>query len=182
MTTTYDVMTDMDPQTVTAVSREIYRRWVDFALGRSKLGINTLMHPTGRYASSIQFKRWSATKISVFTDDNLAPEAEILEHGHGPIDLKKKLQPGKAYPMHRGREGQFGSAGYGKPVLNRTVAGRMKNIWARPRARGFTGFARVPTKITAANATSWIIPRMPAYAPAQYLVDLIRQAEVLTRK
>lgn len=171
----YDVVTDMDPQMLTAVSLEIFRMWVDFAMGKSAIGGKSLMHPTGRYASSITINRISETQIAIMSDDDMAPEGHYLEVGHKEVDLKKIMQPGKAVPMHRGAKGAYGSKGYGKAVLNRTPAGRASNIWAKPKARGSTGFARIPTKITADNMNSWIIPAMPAYSPAEQLAALIRQ-------
>ena len=99
----------------------------------------------------------------------------FLEEGHVEVDLKKKLVAGRAYPMHRGEPGAYGSQGYGSPILSRSKGDRRRNIWAEPRAKGASGIARVPTEITAENARSWIIPPMPAYSPAKNLVDLLKR-------
>lgn len=164
-------MTDMDPQTLTQVSLQIFERWVAFAMGKEQLQGFTLKNPTGRYASSIRRKQVGPYRIVIDTNDKMAPEAVILEEGHSAIDLKRKLNPGKVYKMHRGQKGQYGSAGHGSPVY----APRKKNIWGEVRSRGAAGFARMPTHITAENMSSWVIPPMPAYSPAAHLVDLLRR-------
>jgi len=169
----YDVMTDLDPQSVSEVGKEIFKAWVDFAMGKTDLGGKRLMHPTGRYASAIQFKKLGVAKVAIIVDSNLAPEANILEEGHKAIDLKQLLTAGRSYPMHRGAAGAYGSAGYGAPSLGSGKRGA--KMWAAARGQGFSGYARVPTKITAENADSWIIPAMPAYRPAAHLIDLLRQ-------
>lgn len=163
----WDIMTDLDPQTLSAVGVAIAQRWISFAMGSSDLGGKTLAHPTGRYASSIQFRQTGVARVAIVANEKRAPEAAVLETGHKPIDLKQYFPEGVTIPMHRGVPGQYGSAGYGAPILDNTAAGRRKNVWAKPRAQGATGFARMGT-------TGWIIPAMPAYSPAAHLVDLMR--------
>lgn len=172
MTTVYNVHTDLPPELLDEVGRMIFKMWVDFALGNASIGGHTLDHPTGRYASSIEYKRYGKSRISIQTDDEMAPEAEWIENGHGAIDYKVRF-PGRTFPMHRGAEDHYGSAGYGDPVLS---GSRRKSIWATVRASGFAGFATVPTEVTAENQNSWIIPAMPAYSPAFHLSELIRNS------
>ena len=169
----WTVDTDLDPETVTAVGLEIFKAWVDFAMGKSDLGGKRIMHPTGRYASAIQFKKTGIARVAIIVNETTAPEAGILETGHKAIDLKQiaALQ-GRSLPMHRGQKGSYGSAGYGPPALGGGKRGA--KMWAKSRAQGFTGFARVPTHITAENADSWIIPPMAAYSPSGFLVDMLR--------
>lgn len=165
----------MNPQELTQVSLMVFERWVAFAMGKEQLQGFKLKHPTGRYASAISRKNSGPFKVAIIADETQAPEGVFLEDGHGAVDLKKKLVAGRAYKMHRGDEGHFGSKGYGSPILSRSSADRRKNIWAEPRAAGSSGYARVPTHITAENAQSWIIPPMTAYSPAKHLVDLLRR-------
>lgn len=172
---TWIIYTDLDPQTLSAVSYTIFQRWVAFAMGKEQIQGFQLKHPTGRYASSISRRTYSPYRIAIMSDEKMAPEGVFLEEGHGEIDLKDKLQRGRTYPMHRGQKGSFGSAGYGSPILSRSKGDRRKNIWAEPRSQGFSGFAKVPETITAENANSWIIPPMPAYSPAAHLVDLFKR-------
>jgi hypothetical protein len=166
-----NVYTDLMPEALTAIGIEIYRLWIAFALGGFRLGGNIVMHPTGRYASSISFRRFGRSHIAIIADPQIAPEAAILERGHAPIDMKTKLRQGQAYPMHRGEPGHYGSAGYGRAILaigpRARASGRQRNIWAAPRSAGFSGFATV-------GKTGWVIPAMRAFAPAQHLADLAR--------
>lgn len=167
----YTIYTNLDPQMLTEVGLEIYKRWVAFAMGEESINGKSLDHPTGKYAASIHFRQVSKSRVAIFSESpKTVPEADILETGHGAVDLKKKLQAGRVYPMHRGQKGAYGSAGYGPPV---PLPGR-KSLWAEARSMGRSGAARVPTKITPENANSWIIPVMPAYSPAKHLADLYR--------
>ena len=169
----WDVVTDLDPTTVSMLATEIFRMWVEFALGKQELGGKVLMYPTGKYAASLQYKKTGVARVAIIADESIAPEAAFLEFGHGAIDLKKHLVPGRSYPMHRGEPGHYGSAGYGAPT--RPTGRKNPKMWATVRRRGFSGFARVPTQITAENADSWIIPPMPAYRATAALVELLRQ-------
>lgn len=160
-----DVYTDLEPWALTRVGLEIYRRWVEFAMGESSLGNDNprrLIHPTGRYASSLTFQQMGPTQVAIMVDRTLAPEAAILETGHGVIDLKTKLVRGRAYPMHRGNAQTM------RPRFDRSLRAWRANVWGQVRASGAMGFASV-------GDTGWIIPAMPAYAPAHYYANLVRR-------
>lgn len=169
----WDVVTDLDPDTVSILATEVFSMWMEFALGNMALGGKILMHPTGKYAASLQYKKTGVARVSIAANESIAPEAAFLEFGHGAIDLKKILVPGRSYPMHRGEPGHYGSAGYGAPT--RPTGRRNPKMWAVSRSRGFSGYARVPTKITAENADSWIIPPMAAYRATSFLTELLRK-------
>lgn len=174
----YDVWTDMAPDEISEVGFIVMTKWIAFALGHETLNGKRVGHPTGRYASSIRVEGRGPNHIAVVADEEIAPEAGILEAGAPAIDLKQKLQVGRAYPMHRGAAGMFGSKGYGVPVVASSFSARTKNIWATPRAHGFSGVARVPTEITSENQSSWIIPAMPAWAPAEFLAEQLRRGAI----
>lgn len=159
----YDVMTDLPPDQLYETGIKVFRLWMEWALGKPLFPIKQLEHPTGRYASALSFRREGVRRIAIIADESFAPEVGILETGHGPVDLKKKLVPGRTYPMHRGTSGAI-SVGRGP---------RSRSIWASARRAGFNGYATVPSKITAENSGSWIIPAMPAYSPARILAELI---------
>ena len=169
----YSVLTDLDIDTLTEVGHAIVEKWIAFAMGRTTIHSHRVAHPTGRMASAIRMEKRGIHEISIIADEELAPEAQWLEEGHGPIDLKQFIA-GRHIPMHRGRRGHYGSAGYGSPILNTTMQGRARNVWAVPRRRGFSGFATVPQETTAENADSWVIPAMTAWEPARYLADMLR--------
>ncbi len=170
----FDIYTDLDPQALNAVGLEIYAKWVAFAMGRTNLGGNKIMHATGKMASAISYRRRGVSKVAIVLDEGHAPEGAILETGHDKIDMLDYLQPATSYPMHRGTGGA-------KPILSGKSQSRQRNIWAAPRASGATGYARTPrdpSKRGASNTSgtgpAWTIPAMRAYQPAQHLVDLIR--------
>ena len=148
------VKTDLDPAMVTRLGLEIYAKWIDFASGGLVLGGKRLVHPTGRYARSIQFRQLGESSVAVIADEDVAPEAAILESGHGPVDLKQKLQRGRAYPMHRALHGS-------RPLM-----------WAQMRN---TGYASIGPN---SPPDSWIIPAMSAYGVA---ANLARMAAGMAR-
>jgi hypothetical protein len=167
-----NVYTNLDPQTLNAVGLHVAKLWISFALGGMKLGGKVIARPTGRYASSISYRRYGAAHVAILSDETFAPEAAILETGHPQIDMKEHLKRGSSIPMHRGLPGHYGSAGYGSPFHAGTPRqrrlGQRYSIWGQIRSAGFSGFASV-------GSTGWIIPPMPAYSPAKFLADLIVQ-------
>ena len=180
MARVYDIHTNMDEDTLTEVGFAVYKKWIAFAMGLTELGGHRLENPTGRYASSIRLEGRGFNRVAVVADEEIAPEGRWLEEGHGPVDLKQLLVPGRTYPMHRGEAGSYGSAGYGPMRVSQSISAVKRNIWAAPRAAGFTGFATVPSVTEEGKFTSsgWIIPRMPAYSPAQHLKDLIATGDI----
>lgn len=162
----YVVRTNLPPEQVNRVGLEIFAKWVEFARGMTTLGGRRLVYPTGRYASSIRFEKTGEASVAIIADEEIAPEALFLETGHGPIDLKTKLQHGRAYPMHRPLGGTPGT------TLRRTGAGPAKpSMWAEVRAAGSSGFASIGPN---SPADSWIIPAMAAYNPASFLASMAR--------
>lgn len=151
----YVVKTNLPPNLLSELTVAVFHEWVRFASGNASLNGRKIMHPTGRYAASIQYQGSSdGSAVAIFADESIAPEAGILETGHAQFDLKTKFAAGRAYPMHRG--GAF-------------AAGRGGKVWAEAREGGFTGFAKV-------GATGWILPEMPAYSPAKIMADLTAKA------
>lgn len=174
---TYVVRTDLPPERVTAIGLEVFRLWMDFALGRGTVNGRRVVYPTGRYAASLSMQR-DGEAVVVAADESVAPEVAILESGHMAVDLKTKLQHGRAYPMHRAPGStpgtsllRIGSGPPGKPrigVGSRGVAAvRRPMMYANLRASTASGFASIGS-----NSTGWIIPAMPAYAPAATLARM----------
>lgn len=173
MTEDIDIYTDLDPQALNDVGMAIYAKWVSFAMGKTSLGGSKIMHPTGKMASAISYRRLGVYKVAIVLDEKAAPEGAILESGHDRIDMLAHLVPGKTYPMHRGTGGA-------KPILSGKSQSRSRNIWAAVRAGGATGYARTPSdpskrgaSNTSGTGPAWTIPSMRAYSPAQHLADLI---------
>lgn len=165
---TYDVFTNLDPKDLNAVGLEVFRKWTIFALGAMRLGGKMLMHPTGKYASSISFRRYGSSRVAIIANEKAAPEAGILETGHGPIDMFQHYTPGKVYPMGR-------SAGANMHIGSR----QGPQIWAGLRHAAYAGAARIPLQRkpgemnTSGTGPAWTIPAMPAYSPARILAELV---------
>jgi len=166
----YVVKTDLPPEQLSLLATEIFIRWVEFALGHSALGNKRLVYPSGRYAASIEYRQEGAASIAVVAS---APHAEILEAGHGAIDLKTKLQMGRPYRMHRAVGATPGTSLRRVGAQPSSLKPRM---WAELRQRTDTGLASIGPN---SPADSWIIPPMPAYSPAMILA---MQAQTTTRK
>jgi hypothetical protein len=166
----YDVYTDLAPDELNQVGREVFALWVGFALGFRQIGGRRVMHPTGRYASAIHYERTGVSKVAIIADADMAPEAQILETGHKAVNLLEKLQRGRTYPM--GRAGGMPFVGAGP---------RARAIWAEARHAAFPGFATVPTgkprnpMNTSGTGPAWTIPAMAAYSPAKILADLVKE-------
>jgi len=148
----YDIYTNADPSELTEIQLEIYRIWSNFATGGLTLNHKMIKNPGGRYARSLRMEQHSLNSVAILSDESIAPEAHWLESGHDPVDLKKYLTPGKAYPLHYGggeaAHGVFGAAG--------------------AKGQYMVGFARMGPN---SDPNSWIIPRMEAYAPGLALAQ-----------
>ena len=170
----YTVRTDLPPEMLSRVGLEIFRLWMDFAMGAGSLGGKRIVYPTGRYAAALQYRQEGASTVAIVADEKLAPEAAILETGHVAVDLKMKLMKGRAYPMHR-TQGAPASTG-----LRRTGStvrpGTRPQIWASARASEGNGFASIGPN---SKPDSWIVPAMAAYSPAMVLSNMI---ESMARK
>lgn len=165
---TFVVRTNLPPHAVNFIGQYVYALWVGFAMGREVLNGKRLIYPTGRYAASIRFQKEGEAAIAVFADEEVAPEAAILESGHGPVDLKTKLEHGRPYPLHRFRGGGAGGlrrSGGGPPSMKPAV-------WADIRAGDFSGVASIGPN---SPPDSWIIPSMTPYSPALTIAAMMRQ-------
>lgn len=147
MAYSYVIRTNLPPEQLNQIALEIFSRWVEFALGERALGGKRLIHPTGRYAASLEYRQEGEASVAMVSS---SPIAGIIEHGHAAVDLKTKLQSGRAYPLHR--------AG-GSPSMR-------PKMWAEMRRQSTSGFASFGPD---SPADSWIIPAMPAYSPAAIL-------------
>ena len=171
--TTYVVKTDLDPAALNRIGLEIFAMWLDFAMGNKVLGGRRLVYPTGRYAASLHFRQVGEAAVAIIADEDIAPEAAVLESGHGPVDLKTKLQQGRAYPMHRPVGGNRVPGGLRR--VGSGPPGLKPRMWAEIRSREASGFASIGPN---SPPGSWIIPAMPAYSPALVLSNM---ATAMTR-
>lgn len=162
----YTIHTNLDSEGVNRVGLAIFAEWLSFALGQSALGGKMLAYPTGRYAASLQYKTIGEATVAIIADEKTAPEAAILETGHMSFDMKTRLIAGKPYRMHR----RIGSNKLTRALgLRRIGAGPPSlhpRMWAQVRNMTNTGFASFGPN---SDPDSWIMPAMPAYAPALLL-------------
>ena len=170
----YEIVTDLAPDELNAAGLDVFRMWVNFALGRTDLNGLRIKHPTGRMAASIK-RQATPSVVTIMADEGQATEARWLEEGHARYDMlahRDKYPVGRRVPMRRGPFAGGGLAGA------RAIRKNPK-IWAQIR-RGGTNFGMpiVPGERPDGNNTSgldlaWVIPAMPAYSPAKNLAELI---------
>jgi hypothetical protein len=183
---TYSVMTDLDPNALTEVVMETYRRWLSFALGQSEIGGNVLAHPSGRYAASISWKRTGQSEIAIIADESKAPEGDWIERGRSAFSIKAAmLGKGNTKISKQGYRYRFIPlrAFPTKPTfdMNRIISNsrgerlpvRSAKLWAK--ARTDVGSNRGATMSDKPGSRTWIIPPMPAYSPAKILADMLRE-------
>lgn len=171
--TYYVVKTDLDPTQLNRVGLHIFALWLDFALGNSVLNGRRIVYPTGKYAASLSFRQVGESAVAVVADEDIAPEAAVLESGHGPVDLKTRLAHGRAYPMHRPVGGNQAATGVRR--VGSGPPGLRPSVWAEVRGREASGFASIGPN---SPPDSWIIPPMTAYSPA---ATLARMASTIAR-
>jgi hypothetical protein len=170
---TYVIRTNLPPEAVNEIGLIIFAHWLDFAMGHTVLNGRRLMYPSGKYAASLSYRREGESTVAIVADEGQAPEAGILEQGHGPIDLKTRLQRGRAYPMHRfSMGGMFGLESTGLRRVGSGPPSMKPSMWAEIRMREASGFASIGPN---SPADSWIIPPMPAYSPALILAAQAKQ-------
>lgn len=167
---TYVIKTNLPPEAVTQIGIEIFAKWVEFALGQASIGGRRLVYPTGRYASSISFQKVGTASVAIVADESVAPEAAVLEYGHGSVDLKQRLAPG-VYPMHRPPGGAAHKSATGLLRRGSGPASLRPKMWAELRANESSGYASISPN---SPPGSWIIPPMVPYSPALILAAQAR--------
>lgn len=178
----YDVWTDASREDIEAVALEIFKDWLAFAEGKAAIGGRLLMHPTGRYASSLRMDM-DDHHVAIIADEEVAPEAAFLEVGHGSYDLKQQLH-GAEYKHIKMRRG---GGEYARVVPNAVAAaprtgprfmrGFGPALYASRRARYGTGMTgkKWATMSENSDPDSWILPPMPAYQPGWLLAERARE-------
>ncbi len=184
----YSVQTDLDPQALTQVAIDTFKIWLAFALGQSDLGgkTRTLMHPSGKYASSISWRKTGESEVAIIADESVAPEANWIESGRSAFSIKAAmLGKGKTKISKAGYRYRFIPFTANAPtpkfnmssIITNSKGGRLPirsvKMWAKASAnRGYKGGAVMTDK---PGSSTWISPPMPAYSPAKILSDMIRE-------
>lgn len=183
---TYEVFTDLDPDALTEIAVEVYRRWLEFALGKDEIGGRLLSFPSGRYAASMSWRRTGVASVALIADEKIAPEAKWIEEGRAGADMKAAMlgkgktrvsSDGYLYrviPMRRDSR----TPGFDLGEIATSSAGerlpiRVSRLWARPRLRNDPD--RFVTMTNEPGSSEWMIPAMPAYSPAAILAALVRR-------
>ncbi len=182
----YDVVTDLDPKTLTAIAAETYRKWLEWALGKGEIGGKTLAHPSGRYAASLSWKRTGVSSVAIIANESIAPEALWLEKGTTGANMKEIMlrnapvsADGYRYRIIPIRNDGTITGGadrasiVGNAQTGERLGGRVGRMWTKPRAAVDASHMVVMTDRP--GSADWKIPPMPAYAPAKILSDLLRQ-------
>jgi len=189
--TSYSIHTNLDPQQLTKVAVEVYKHWLEFALGRVSIGKGVLKHPSGKYASSISWKRTGQYQVTIIADTDIAKEGEWIENGAGSFNLKdimlaQKSKVGKDGYRYRtvmmppDQDNDLGagamlSAGPVESFVTGSKNGQhvkksFAKMWAKPIKR-----TRFKTMTDKPGSSPWVIPARPAYAPAKILSQLLQQ-------
>jgi hypothetical protein len=184
----FTVHTDLNPEQLTEVAIETYRRWLNFALGKDSLMGSVLRHPSGRYAASLSWKKTGTAAVAIIADEKIAPEALWIEEGASAHSMKEAmLGKGNTKTSAAGyqyrvipirKDGYFPQGTDANPeVVNTPTGGGISaatgKIWSRKApAIDASHFAIMSDK---PGASDWIVPAMPAYSPAAILASLLKQ-------
>lgn len=165
----------------------MYRRWIDFALGRADLGRGALKNPSGKYASAISWKKTGQYQVTIYADSNISKQVDSVEHGAKAFNIKDIMLAAKSKTAKDGHKyrvipmppqdaiqtiptvGTVESFMAGSPKTGQHIRASVAKLWAKPVAR--TRFVTMSDK---PGSAKWNIPARPAYAPAQILADLIK--------
>ena len=134
----YVIRTNLSMEYVNEIAAEVFAEWAAFAAGKTAANGQVLMHPTGKYASTLSMRQTGEASIAIVADPKIDIVAWLMETGHGSVDLKTK----KSFQQGR--------------VLHSAM-------WAYPSRR----FPNGGPPFVTVGATGWVIPPMPAYSPAR---------------
>ena len=170
----YVIRTNLAPEEVTRIGVEIFVMWLDFALGGAALNGRKLMYPSGRYASALRLEHRGPSTVAILVDEDIAPEAAILETGHrSAFDMKTvDSLSGRAIPLHRPIADVETAQATGLRRVGTGPPSFRPSMWAEMRTASESGFASFGPN---SPPDSWIIPPMPAYAPASALAAIARR-------
>ena len=186
MANVFDVQTDLQPEALTEVAIETFRKWVSWSLGKNIKGLWTLVHPSGRYAASLSWKRTGIASIAIIADESIAPEVDWLERGHPAFSIKEKMlgkgntkisKEGYRYRVIPMRGTQVTPSFNVDKLKSGRNGGKLPtkaaSMWLQ--ARQNIGSDRFATMSDKPGSSGWIIPPMAAYSPAAILADQLRK-------
>ena len=147
-----NIRTNLSPEYVHDLLLETYQMWMEFALGKSSIGGRMLKNPSGRYASAITADRGpEGNIIAVYIEPGHigSKEAAIIEHGHGPVDLKQKMLRGRTSRKIYMRDPPISPMG--------SIPGGLRTLRSMTRQGGRTGMMRTygPMRFIRRQARIW---------------------------
>lgn len=183
----YDVYTNLDPQQLTEIASETFFVWMQFALGKEALNGHKILHPSGRYASALSWRRTGVARVSIIADEDSIPEVGAIEYGSAAADIKAAMLNGghvskegyryRVIPLRpdQWRDTPLLSASM---LIQRVGSGglrsRVVKMWAK--ARPFVDpNSRFRTMTDRPGSSPWIVPEFHPYAPAKFLADIINE-------
>jgi hypothetical protein len=181
------VQTNLSPDELTDVAIATYVKWLAWAIGDGSLLGKTLKHPSGRYASSISWRRTGIATVAIIADESIAPEATWLEKGASAHSMRDAmLGEGNTKTDKQGyryrvipirKDGAFPSITGNTPSVEQTYNGggltaKLGKIWSRPVPH--TDASHYAVMSDRPGASAWNVPAQPAYAPAAILAALLR--------
>ena len=164
-----EVNTNLNPQALDALASSVFTMWVAFAMGEVSLGNRadgkdgTLKHVTGEYARNIKRVNVSESRIVIEIDEKVVEQAGYLEYGtdHSTDMLEHDSYRGKKFRVWTSRPYKTGAGP--RNLLRVPSGGREEYDRKHPGKMNTSG-----------TAPAWVIPAMPAYAPAHHLAELAR--------
>jgi hypothetical protein len=188
----YNVYTNLNPEEITEIAVSVFKQWLEWSLGKGSLGGKTIMHPSGRYAASLSWRKTGVASVAIIADESIAKEALFFETGtvaHSMRDsmlgsrMTKRGADGYRYRVIPIRK-DSASPGIGA-ALAAVVGGAkgqhmskgFKKIWAAPVP--YTNPGEYVTMSDKPGSSDWMVPAMPAYSPAAILASLIGKAATL---
>jgi hypothetical protein len=112
-----EVVTSMDPEFVSDVLLEVYRKWIEFALGSGELGgkmykyrskYNPGPAPSGAMAAALRAetdKNGNVVALYIDKDSMGSADADLLMSGHRGFSLKDKMLKGGRKGVKRSKAG-----------------------------------------------------------------------------
>lgn len=185
----YDVYTNLDPQQLNEIASETFFVWMQFALGRETLNGHKLIHPSGRYASALSWRRTGVARVSIIADEDSIAEVGAIEYGRASADIKDAMlgegnthtsKDGFQYRVIPLRPDQWRST----PVLSVTsllqregrggLRSRVVKMWAKARPYVDSN-SRFRTMSNRPGSSPWIVPEFHPYVPAKFLADILTE-------
>src|SRR5579863_2962603 len=198
-----EVRTNIDPEFISDNLLEVYKKWVEFAMGIGKLGGRMLKYPSGKLAGALKAETdREGNIVALYVDAESAGSlsSDLLMSGHKGFSIKQKmLQAGKK-GVKRSKAGYL----YRRiPIANKPTspsdaigeASRITNlftskttkqggiiqinrnlarIWMGNFKRAHTGSVNIRTMSNKPGSARWWIPSMKPFNAGHVLKSMLK--------